>query len=70
MTCEERIWAAVRAEREACAAIADDYVRDALGTLERTSRLLVDELKGRVEAAEKIGEFIRDRSKTNGKGPR
>jgi hypothetical protein len=67
-SCDERIRIAVQDEREACAAIADDYVRDAVGTLFRTGRLLIDEQKGRVEAAEKIAEAIRERSYTNG-GP-
>jgi len=55
---------AVKLEREACAAIADDYVRDALGVSSRYG--LHDEQKGRVEAGEKIAGDIRARSQTNG----
>lgn len=55
---------AVAFERAACAAIADDYAQDALGASSRYG--LGGEMKGRVEASEKIAEAIRARARLNG----
>lgn len=66
--CAERVIEAVTEEREDCAAVADDYARDAVETAKsNTDPFILTETKGRREAATKIAADIRRRGHRNGK---